>query len=86
MLYDGKWWLHPDYRYNHAAFRPALMSADKLTEMAYYVRRTFNSIGSILQRVTDLKTNMRNLYRFGVYVTYNPIFRKETLKKQGMRL
>jgi radical SAM superfamily enzyme YgiQ (UPF0313 family) len=86
LLYDGKWWLHPDYRYNHAAFRPALMSADKLTEMTYYARRTFNSIGSILQRVTDFKTNMRNLYRFGVYVTYNPIFRKETLKKQGIKL
>lgn len=86
LLYDGKWWLHPDYRYNHAAFRPALMSADKLTEMTYYARRTFNSMGSILQRITDFKTNMRNLYRFGVYVTYNPIFRKETLKKQGIRL
>ena len=23
LLYDGRWWLHPDYRFNHAAFRPA---------------------------------------------------------------
>lgn len=86
LLYDGKWWLHPDYRYNYAAFKPALMSAEKLTEMSYYARRTFNSIGSIFQRAFEPKTNMRNPYRFGVYLTYNPIFRKETLKKQGIRL
>ena len=28
---------------------------------------------------------MRSLYRLGVYLRYNPIFRKETFKKQGMR-
>lgn len=86
LLYDGKWWLHPDYRYNYAAFQPALMSADKLTEMSYYARRTFNSVRSVVRRAFEPKTNMRSLYRFGVYVTYNPIFRKETLKKQGIRL
>jgi radical SAM superfamily enzyme YgiQ (UPF0313 family) len=86
LLYDGKWWIHPDYRYNYAAFRPALMSPEKLTEMAYHVRKTFNGISSILMRVTDLKTNMRNPYRFGVYLAYNPLFRRETLKKQGICL
>ncbi len=24
LLYDGAWWLHPDYRFNYAAFRPKL--------------------------------------------------------------
>jgi len=86
LLFDGKWWLHPDYRFNYAAFHPAHMSADKLTEMAYYARRSFNSFGSILKRVTDLKTNMRNPLRFAVYLAYNPLFRKETLKKQGVKL
>ena len=86
LLFDGKWWLHPDYRFNHAAFRPANMSPEKLTEMAYYARRTFNSPGSIVQRAFDFKTNMRNPFRLGVYLVYNPLFRKETLKKQGIRL
>lgn len=86
LLFDGKWWLHPEYRFNHAAFKPAHMSAENLTEMAYHVRRTFNSPASIVQRAFDFKTNMRNLYRFGVYAVYNPLFRKETLKKQGLRL
>ena len=29
LLYDGRWWLHPDYRFNHAAYRPARMTADQ---------------------------------------------------------
>jgi radical SAM superfamily enzyme YgiQ (UPF0313 family) len=86
LLYDGKWWLHEDYRYNYAAFRPALMTPDELTEMSYHARKTFNSVGSIFSRVWDFKTNMRNPYRLGVYLIYNPIFRRETLKKQGVRL
>ena len=86
LLYDGKWWLHEEYRYNQAAFRPALMTPDELTEMSYHARKTFNSVGSIFSRVWDFKTNMRNPYRLGVYLVYNPIFRKETLKKQGIRL
>lgn len=86
LLYDGKWWLHPDYRYNYAAFRPALMTPEKLTELSYYARKSFNSINSIFSRVWDFKTNMRNPYRLGVYLAYNPIFRRETLKKQGIRL
>jgi len=86
LLYDGKWWLHPDYRYNYAAFRPALMSPEKLTEMSYHARKSFNSISSIFSRVWDFKTNIRNPYRLGVYLAYNPIFRKEVLKKQGIRL
>jgi hypothetical protein len=28
---------------------------------------------------------MRTLYKMGIYWTYNPLFRKEMFKKQGMR-
>jgi len=86
LLYDGKWWLHPDYRFNHAAFIPKNMTPEKLTEMAYSVRKAFNSPSSIFYRVFDFKTNMRNPYRFITYLIYNPLFRKETLKKQGISL
>lgn len=86
LLYDGKWWLHPDYRFNHAGFVPKRMSPETLTELAYDVRKAFNSPASIFQRAFDFKTNMRNPYRFATYLIYNPIFRKETLKKQGVRL
>lgn len=86
LLYDGKWWLHPDYRFNHAAFLPRHMSPEKLTELAFYLRRTFNSPTSIIQRAFDLRTNLRNPYRFAVYLIYNPLFRKEVFKKQGLKL
>jgi len=43
LLYDGKWWLHPEYRFNHASFKPKSMSADQLTEAVYQVRKIWNS-------------------------------------------
>jgi radical SAM superfamily enzyme YgiQ (UPF0313 family) len=85
LLYDGKWWLHPEYRFNYASFRPRLMSPDELTEACFRARAAFNSVGSIVKRAFDFKTNMRSLYRFGIYVGYNPIFRKEVFKKHAMR-
>ncbi|MCF7734409.1 MAG: hypothetical protein K9N23_22190 [Akkermansiaceae bacterium] len=85
LLYDGKWWLHPEYRFNHACFQPTLMSPDELTEACFKARASFNSIPSIIQRAFDFKTNMRSLYRLGIYAAYNPIFRKEVFKKHGMK-
>lgn len=85
LLYDGKWWLHPHYRFNYAAFRPTRMSAEELTDACFDARSRFNSIGSIIMRAFDFKTNMRSLTRLGVYLTYNPIFRKEVFKKHGMK-
>lgn len=86
LLYDGRWWLHPDYRFNYAAFQPRHMTADQLTELGFHCRRTFNSIPNMIYRAFDRKTNMRSLFRFALYVIYSRLFRQETLKKQGMRL
>lgn len=85
LLYDGQWWLHPDYRFNHAAFRPRLMTAAQLTEACFRARSAFNSIGSIVHRAFDFRTNMRSPYRLGAYLRFNPLFRREVFKKQGMR-
>ncbi len=85
LLYDGRWWTHPEYRFNHAAFRPARMSAEELTETAFELRRRWSSIGAICRRFFDPRTNMRSLYRMAVYWNYNPLFRREVFKKQGMR-
>lgn len=84
LLFDGKWWLHPDYRFNHAAFKPNLMTADELTEACFAARKRFNSVGSIVRRAFDFKTNMRSLFRLGIYLSYSTLFRKESLKKQDM--
>lgn len=85
LLYGGRWWLHPAYRFNHAAFRPVRMTPEALTEACFRARSHFNSIGSIIRRALDPKTNLRNPLRFGIYLTYNPLVRKEVFKKQGMR-
>lgn len=85
LLYDGKWWLHPEYRFNYAAFRPKNMTPDQLTEACWQARSTYNSLGFLIRRIFDFKTNLRTLYKLGVYLKYSPIFRKEVFKKQGMR-
>jgi radical SAM superfamily enzyme YgiQ (UPF0313 family) len=86
LLYGGRWWLHPEYRFNHAAFRPRNMSPEELTAGCFDMRRRFNSPWSVLRRFLEPRTNMRSLLRAGVYWTYNPLFRRETFKKQGLRL
>jgi radical SAM superfamily enzyme YgiQ (UPF0313 family) len=86
LLYDGKWWLHPDYRFNHAAFQPKGMSPDELTDLAWQCRSRFNSVGSIVRRAFEPHTNMRTPTRFALYCLYNPLYRNESFKKQGLLL
>ncbi len=85
LLYDGKWWLHEDYRFNHAAILPKNMTPNELTEVSFWCRKKFNSPGSIFLRAFELHTNMRTPYRFITYLIYNPLFRKEVFKKQSMK-
>ena len=84
LLYGGKWWLHPDYKFNYAAFKPKNMSSDELTELGMYCRKKFNSLSSLIYRSLEPRTNMSSLYRFMLYWFYTPIFKKEVFKKHGM--
>jgi radical SAM superfamily enzyme YgiQ (UPF0313 family) len=86
LLYNGKWWLHDDFRFNHAPYKPVGLTSEELTEVGFYCRKSFNSLGSILYRATDFKTNMRTPYKLATYLIYNPLFRKEVFKKQSMQL
>lgn len=85
LLYDGQWWLHPTYRFNQAAFVPQNMSADELTNVCHRARKEFNSWASLFYRFSDIKTNLRSLWRAAVFWRYTPLFRKETIKKHGMK-
>lgn len=84
LLYDGKWWLHDDYRFNHAAYIPKNMTADELTDVGMYCRREFNKTSSLIKRVLEPRTNMASLERFIMYWLYTPLFKKEVHKKHGM--
>jgi radical SAM superfamily enzyme YgiQ (UPF0313 family) len=85
LLYNGKWWLHPDYRFNQAAFVPEKMTADELTEVCHEARKQFNSMGSLLYRFSDVKTNLRTLWSVAAYWKYTLLFRKEVYQKHRMR-
>ena len=84
LLYGGKWWLHPEYRFNYASFIPKNMTAGELTETAFWCRRVFNSPSSIIRRAFEPSTNMRTPYRLLTYIAYNPLFRREVFNKQGI--
>ena len=84
LLYGGQWWLHPEYRFNHAAFVPARMSPDELTAACWRVRQRWNHPFSIFSRLWDFKTHLSSPIRLGVYLKYNPLYGRESLRKQGM--
>ena len=86
LLWGGKWWLHPEYRFNHAAFVPRNMSPEELTEAAWYCRYHWNKLTSIMKRALDFKTHMSSFSRLGRFLAYNMLYAKEAYKKQGLFL
>ncbi len=84
LLYDGKWWLHPEYRFNETAFIPKKMSPGQLTDACHTARKKFNSIPSLLYRFTDLRSNLKLLSWVAMYWKYTSLFRKEVYKKHQM--
>ncbi len=84
LLYNEKWWLHPEYRFNHAVFKPQKMSPEALTAACFEARSKFNSIPSLIKRFFSRKTNLKSLSSILIYMTYTRLFRKETFKKQDM--
>ena len=85
LLYGGKWWLHPEYRFNDAAFLPHNMTADELSQACHQARQKFNSIPSLIYRFSDLRTNLKTLWRAASYWRYATLFRKEVYKKHHMQ-
>ena len=85
LLYDGKWWLHPEYRFNQTAFIPKTMTPDELSDACHQARKKFNSIISLMYRFSDVKTNVKTLWRAASYWRYTTLFRKELYKKHKMR-
>jgi radical SAM superfamily enzyme YgiQ (UPF0313 family) len=85
LLFDGKWWLHPEYRFNQAAFTPGRLSADELTDACHEARKRFNNVTSLIYRFSDVKTNLKTLWSVAAYWRYTTLFRKEVYKKHGMR-
>ncbi len=85
MIYD-RWWLDENYRYGHATFNPVAMTADELTAGCFRARRKFNTMSSIVKRGFAWKTNMRDVYRLGLYWASNTVSRREVYRKQDQVL
>jgi len=62
------------------------MSADELTEVGWECRRRLSSLPSIVRRALEPRTNLATPARFALYCAYNPLFRRETFRKQSMHL
>ncbi|MBL0170917.1 MAG: B12-binding domain-containing radical SAM protein [Gemmatimonadaceae bacterium] len=85
LLWDGRWWNHPEYRFNHAAFTPRNIDPQQLTDALAEARRIWSAPLTMLKRFLDLKTHMRTPYRMAVYWAYNPVYGRENARKQGMK-
>lgn len=86
LLFDGRWWIHPDYRVGRAAFRPHRISPQELENGCFFARRTFYRFRSIIYRAFAFKTNMQSLYRLKIYLLSNYYHHHDTIKKQDIML
>lgn len=76
LLFEDKWWSHPDFRYNDATFKPKLMTPEQLKLSAVKANKDFYAFSSIISRFLDSKTNMRSLVKMMVYLKFNMVLRK----------
>jgi len=75
LLYEDKWWLHPDYKYNSAAFIPNHMTQDELSASVVQANRHFYNFSSIAHRMFDVKTNLNSFVKFLLYLRFNILIR-----------
>ena len=75
LLYDEKWWLHRDYKYNKAAFIPNHMTPDELSQAVVWANRHFYNLSSIAHRLFDAKTNLHSLLKLLLYLRFNILIR-----------
>ena len=84
LLYGGRWWLDPDYRFNHAAFKPANMTPDELTRACWECKDRWSKPGTIFRRVWDFKTHLSSPVRLALFLAFNRIVAREIRRKQSM--
>jgi radical SAM superfamily enzyme YgiQ (UPF0313 family) len=86
LLFDGQWWLHKEYRFNHAAFVPKNMTPDQLTEIGFKAKKMYNTSSMVIKRGFMPRNGMNTLYKLWFIIRYGFLFRKEVYKKQSLIL
>ncbi len=84
LLYNGQWWIDPEYRFNNAAFIPKNMTPEELTSACFDMKKNWNSLGSIFNRMIH-SLNLRSMSNAGFMMKMLYLNRKENLKKQNMK-
>ena len=80
LLYDGKWWLHPDYRYNSSPFIPKHMPPVRLSELVVWANKYFYALNSIAKRFIDMKTNFHSLFNALFFLKFNFLMRNTSIR------
>jgi len=86
LRYDGRWWLHDDYRFGQTGIVPKNCSPEELAQACHEARMRHSSVPQIIRRAFDRKTHMKDLWSLMMYFAYNPVFRREMVKKDAMGL
>jgi radical SAM superfamily enzyme YgiQ (UPF0313 family) len=76
LLFDGRWWLHPKFRYNTATFVPQQLTPKELGEITVWANKEFYSARSIFLRSFDSKTNLGSIMKFLTYMRFNLLVRQ----------
>jgi radical SAM superfamily enzyme YgiQ (UPF0313 family) len=84
LLYP-RWWLEERYRFNDVPFRPARMAPFELRERCLRARRSFYSIGSILQRASG-RANRSRAFMLRNYLPLNILHRLDVDRRNGYPL
>lgn len=86
LLYDGNWWLHPDYRFGKATFVPKNMTPDELESACYKAYCKFLGFNSIVKRFFDRKAHTKNFRNISLFALCNSLLHNETVKKANVIL
>jgi len=86
LLFNNEWWLHPDYRFNQAAFIPKHFTPDELSNYCQYLKNEYNSYFSIFRRVIKAASIRKNILASMFLLRYGYLFRTESQKKKYLKL
>ena len=86
LLFGGRWWTHPSYRFNDAVFTPKHMSPDELTRIGWDLRRNYSSSVNMGKRLLGYLGGGGRFLMLGAYLSYLLIFRQEIYSKQHLHL
>ncbi|MCP4156835.1 MAG: B12-binding domain-containing radical SAM protein [bacterium] len=85
LLYD-KWWLDPNFRFGDVVYRPRNMLPEQLMKGVVEMRDDFDKPFSILKRASNFRSNLRNIFKMGLFAKYSALLKEELRNKHQLEL